>query len=93
MGLPQRYQKKCFMWCQNYKQMGEWYILPQGGRRKWTKEEMMAYIDWDTAEAERTEAQVKLRMENDPNEATRRGMRGIWRESEEDEQAQARLFS
>ncbi|RFU74564.1 mutator-like element transposase [Trichoderma arundinaceum] len=93
MGLPQRYQKEMFVWYQDYKQMGEWCILPQGGRRKWTKEEMMAYIDWDTAEAERTEAQVKLRMENDPNEATRRGMRGIWRGSEEDEQAQARLFS
>lgn len=93
MGLPQRYQKEMFMWCQDYKQMGEWCLLPHGGRRKWTKEEMMAYIDWDTAEAERTEVQVKLRIENDPNEATRRGMRGIWRQAREDEQAQERLFS
>jgi len=73
--------------------MGKHCLLPQGERRAWTKEEMMAYIDWDTAEAGRVDEEVKLRMQNDPSEATRRGMGEIWRRAEEDGQAQAALFS
>ena len=73
--------------------MGKYCLLPQGVRRVWTKEEMMAYIDWDIAEAGRVDEEVKRRMQNDPDEATRRGMGEIWRQAEEDVQAQARLFS
>jgi hypothetical protein len=44
IGLPQRYGREMHTWCQDHKQMGQYCHLPQGGRRKWTKEEMIAYL-------------------------------------------------
>jgi hypothetical protein len=93
VGLPLRYQNEIYIWCQYYKQMGKFCVLPGGRRRGWTKEEMMAYLDWDTAEGARVDEEVEWRVENDPNEATRRGMGEIWRQAEEDGQAQASVFS
>ena len=93
MGLPLRYQKDLYIWCRDYKQMGQYFVSCGGKRREWTKEEMMAYIDWDTAEDRRVEAEVKWRIDRDPKEASRRGTRQVWQQAEEDAQAQARLFS
>lgn len=50
----------------------------------------MAYIDWDRVETERVDKTVRWRLENDPREATRRGMGDIWRQAEMDEVVQAR---
>lgn len=75
-GLPQRYDKVSFTWCLDWKQMGRQCIV-QGGSRDWTKEEMMAYLDWSKAEEDRVEAQVAAEME-DNRFSKRRGMREIW---------------
>lgn len=55
MRLPLRYSKESFKWCLDYKQMGK-YCTTSTGSREWTKEEMMAYLDWDKAETDRIEA-------------------------------------
>jgi hypothetical protein len=47
IGLPLRYSKKSYEWCLDYKQMTKRCITSTGSR-EWTKEEMMAYLDWDT---------------------------------------------
>ncbi|KID83172.1 hypothetical protein MGU_09535 [Metarhizium guizhouense ARSEF 977] len=93
MGLPLRYQKDLYIWCRDYKQMGQHCVSSGGKRREWTREEMMAYIDWDTAEDRRVEAEVKWRIDRDPQEAIRRGTRQVWQQAVDDAQAQARLFS
>jgi hypothetical protein len=93
VGLPQRYSKEAYAWCQDYKQMGQHCSLPGGERRKWTKEEMMSYLDWDTEEDRRTDMQVKWRIDKDPNEAARRGAADIWKQAGEDLQAQEALYS
>jgi hypothetical protein len=46
MGLQRRFKPASFKWCLEFKQMGKRCITPTGGR-DWTKEEMMAYLDWD----------------------------------------------
>ncbi|PQK16843.1 hypothetical protein BB8028_0007g00450 [Beauveria bassiana] len=74
-GLPQRYNKADLAWCLDWKQMGK-QCRTQTGFRDWTKEEMMAYLDWDRAEDDRAEAMVATEMEGDPF-STRRGMREI----------------
>lgn len=61
MGLPQRYDKQSYEWCLDYKQMPA-LCVTSTGRRSWTKEEMMAYLDWSKAEDERVEAQVVKEM-------------------------------
>lgn len=73
--------------------MGQYCVSSGGKRREWTKEEMMAHIDWDTAEDRRVEAEVKRRIDRDPKEASRRGASQVWQQAEDDAQAQARLFS
>jgi hypothetical protein len=73
--------------------MGQYCHFPQGGRRKWTKEEMMAYIDWDFEEVRRTDARVKRQLENAGKEATRRGIGDILRQAEEDIRAQEAFYS
>lgn len=88
VGLAQRYNKEMYAWCLDYKQMGPSCKTSQPAR-SWTKEEMMAYIDWDIAEVKRVDQQVQQRMENDPREATRRGMGDIWQQAEEDIQTEA----
>ncbi|KAJ0131219.1 hypothetical protein HZ326_25678 [Fusarium oxysporum f. sp. albedinis] len=60
MGLPLRYVKQSYEWCLDYKQMSKRCITSTGSR-EWTKEEMMAYLDWthwSKAEDERIEAQL-----------------------------------
>ncbi|KAF4333456.1 transposase [Fusarium beomiforme] len=47
------------------------------GSRDWTKEEMMAYLDWSKAEEDRAETRVAAEMEGNPF-SNRRGMREIW---------------
>ncbi|KAF6523203.1 hypothetical protein HZS61_014731 [Fusarium oxysporum f. sp. conglutinans] len=49
MGLPLRYDKQSYEWCLDYKQMSKRCITSTGSR-EWTKEEMMAYLDWTSAE-------------------------------------------
>jgi hypothetical protein len=60
MGLPLRYPKASYSWCLDYKQIGR-YCKTSTGLREWTKEEMMAYLEWDKAETDRIEARVELR--------------------------------
>jgi len=53
--LPSRYDKESYAWCIDYKQMSKYCATPAGSR-EWTKEEMMAYLDWSKAEDDRIEA-------------------------------------
>lgn len=55
MGLPQRYSKKDYDWCLDYKQMGKQCVLKRPFR-DWTKEEQMAYLDWTVAKDARVGA-------------------------------------
>ncbi|KAL9561263.1 hypothetical protein ACKAV7_014618 [Fusarium commune] len=91
MGLPQRYDKVSYKWCLDWKQMGKQCRM-QEGSRDWTKEEMMAYLDWSKAEDDRVEAQVAAEMEGNPF-SKRRGMREIWEAAAADCEAQEALYS
>ena len=71
--------------------MGKRCIM-QNGSRDWTKEEMMAYLDWDRAEDDRVEAMVAAEMESNPF-SKRRGMREIWEAATADCEAQEALYS
>jgi hypothetical protein len=48
MDLPQRYDSISYKWCLDWKQMGK-QCMTQKGCRDWSKEEMMAYLDWSKA--------------------------------------------
>jgi hypothetical protein len=63
------------------------------GRRSWTKEEQMAYLDWSQAEDERVQAQVAKEMGDDPLGNVRKGVKEIWRRVEEDSLEQDALHS
>ena len=87
MGLPLRYRKSYYTWCLDWKIMG-----PRCGSRDWTREEMTAYLDWDTAENARIQAQVEA--EVDPSVDTgRRGVTEIWRRIERDAEEQEALYN
>ncbi|KAJ6436940.1 hypothetical protein O9K51_10476 [Purpureocillium lavendulum] len=58
-----RYKKSSYEWCLDYKYMGQ-RCKASTGARDWTKEEMMAYLDWTEAEDNRVEAQVAAEMES-----------------------------
>ncbi|KID80963.1 hypothetical protein MGU_11634 [Metarhizium guizhouense ARSEF 977] len=90
MGLPLRYDKKSYEWCLDYKQMSR-RLTTSSGSREWTKEEMMAYLDWSKAEDERIEAQVAMEMRTNPS--TRRGVTEIWKSIETDSRQQDALHS
>jgi hypothetical protein len=90
-GLPQRYDKADIAWCLDWKQMGK-QCRTQKGCRDWTKEEMMAYLDWDRAEEDRVEAMVATEMEGNQF-SKRRGMGEIWEAAAADSEAQAALYS
>jgi hypothetical protein len=47
------------------------------GAREWTKEEMMAKLDWSTAEDERVEHQVAKEIGENPLANKKRGMKNI----------------
>ena len=92
MGLPQRYDKQSYEWCLDYKQMSA-LCVTSTGRRSWTKEEMMAYLDWSNAEDERVEAQVAKEMGDNPLSNARRGVKEIWQRIERDSREQEALYS
>lgn len=92
VGLPLRYDKQSYEWCLDYKQMSKRCITSTGSR-EWTKEEMMAYLDWSKAEDERIEGQVAEEMGDNPLANTRRGVKDIWRRIEEDTEDQEALYS
>jgi hypothetical protein len=71
--------------------MGKLCTTPTGSR-DWSKEEMMAYLDWSKAEDDRVEAQVAAEMESNPF-SSRRGMRNIWEAAENDGKEQQELYS
>ena len=91
-GLPQRYNRDSYEWCLDYKQMSK-RSVSQDGSREWTKEEMMAYLDWSKAEDERVEAQVAQEMGDKPFTNKRRSMKGLWELAEKDSKEQQALHS
>ncbi|KAM4055699.1 hypothetical protein HRG_015115 [Hirsutella rhossiliensis] len=74
-------------WCLDWKQMSR-----SCGSRKWTKEEMMAYLDWDKAEEERLDARVAEEMQAQPF-SRERGTAGIWADCERDSEEQQANYS
>jgi hypothetical protein len=92
MGLPLRYNKKSYEWCLDYKQMTK-HCRTSTGSREWTKEEMMAYLDWSEAEDKRIEAQVVAAMGDNPFGSRRRGVDDIWRQAERDIEEQEALYA
>ncbi len=54
------------------------------GVREWTKEEMMAYLDWSKAENDRIETQVLAEMGGNLQGSKRRDEGNIWRRIEKD---------
>lgn len=89
-GLPQRYNKADLAWCLDWKQMGK-QCRTQPVFRDWTREEMMAYLDWDRREEDRVEAMVAAEMEGNPS-SRRTGMREIWEAAAADCEAQEALY-
>ena len=77
MGLPLRHDKASYTYCLDYKRMGK-QCTSTNPARAWTKDEMMAYLDWDNAEDERVEMQVASEMGVNPLANGRRGLGGIW---------------
>ena len=92
MGLPLRYSKESFKWCLDYKQMGK-RCTTSTGSREWTKEEMMAYLDWDKSETDRVEARVAQETENGRLFSGRRGMGELWEMAQQDIDEQQALYS
>ncbi|EXU94480.1 MULE transposase domain protein [Metarhizium robertsii] len=90
MGLPPRYKKADYNWCLDWKEMGQ-LCKTTGKPRKWTKEEMTAYIDWSRAEDQRVDAIVANEIKHNPQERTRRGFGAIWRQIEQDSREQQAL--
>jgi hypothetical protein len=90
-GLPLRYDKASYKWCLDYKQMTQRCTLSTGSR-DWTKEEMMAYLDWSRSEDSRVEAQVMLESGDNPMATGRRGMRDVWKRAERDIAEQQVLY-
>ena len=88
-GLPLGYNKASYNWCLDYKQIGE-HRVTSTGTRDWTKEEMMAYLDWDNAENDRIEADIAQEACNGRLETGRRGMGELWKRAAwDDEERQA----
>lgn len=73
-GLPVRYSKEDYKWCLDFKQMTE-RCTTSAGWKDWTKEEMIAYLDWDNIEDERVQLIVD---KMGPNFGRNRGMGYIW---------------
>ena len=92
MGLPPRYGKKSYEWCLDYKEMGK-RCTTSAGSREWTKEEMMAYLDWSKAEDARIDAQVAAELGDNPFGNYRRGVDEIWRRAERDIEGQEALYA
>ena len=58
------------------------------GSRDWTKEEMMAYLDWNTAEDRRVQDRVDAIVERDGVFNNRRGLTDLWKMIDEDSEEQ-----
>ncbi|KAL2019068.1 hypothetical protein VTK56DRAFT_10099 [Thermocarpiscus australiensis] len=91
MGLPLRYSKASYEWCLDYKQTTK-HCTTSTGSRDWTKEEMMAYLDWSRSEDDRIEALVAQEREHEPFDTGRRGVDDIWRWIEKDDEEQQALY-
>ncbi|KAH7461505.1 hypothetical protein FOMA001_g18980 [Fusarium oxysporum f. sp. matthiolae] len=91
MGLPLQYSKADYDWCLDWKQMTRCCETPTGSR-EWTKEEMMAYLDWDKSENDRLDVKVADEIVVAPF-SSRRGPGEIWRACEEDSKEQQALYS
>lgn len=63
------------------------------GSRDWTKEEMTAYLDWNSSENDRVDDVVAQDIGSNPVEIGRRGVAHIWKRIEKDIQEQQRLIS
>lgn len=90
MKLPQRYPKSSYEWCQDYKIMGR-NCRTRGTTRPWTKEEMMAYLDWSTAEEARIEENVQRRIETNGLWTASRGLGYLWAQVDQDIEDQDHL--
>lgn len=91
MGLPLRYSRASYQWCLDWKQMNK-QCRTHTGSRDWTKEEMMAYLDWDKSENDRIEAQMAVEIDGNLF-SNRRGVGEIWRAVERDLEEQEALYS
>jgi hypothetical protein len=58
--------------------------ITSAGSREWTKEEMMAYLDWDKLETDRIEARVAQETEDGRLLTRRRGMGHLWEMAQQD---------
>jgi len=67
--------------------------ITSAGSRDWTREEMMAYLDWDKSEEKRMDTLVAQEMGDNPFASRRRGMGELWRRVERDVEEQERLYS
>ncbi|RKK18956.1 hypothetical protein BFJ67_g17679, partial [Fusarium oxysporum f. sp. cepae] len=72
MGLPLRYDQKSYDWCLESNQMTA-LSTTSTEAREWTKEEMMAYLDWRKAEDDRIEARGVAEMGENPPAIIRKG--------------------
>jgi hypothetical protein len=51
------------------------------GFRDWTKEEIIAYIDWSESEDARINDQVELEIKDKPLDTERRGIATLWEQA------------
>ncbi|KAL9560858.1 hypothetical protein ACKAV7_015021 [Fusarium commune] len=89
MKLPQRYTKAKYNWCLDYKEMGPQCRIGRSVR-DWTKEEMMAYLDFDEAENERVNKQVEEELKA-RRFTTYRGPDYVWKAAARDYEDQQRI--
>jgi hypothetical protein len=89
MKLPQRYTKAKYNWCLDYKEMGPQCRIGRSVR-DWTKEEMMAYLDFDEAENERVNKQVEEELKA-RRFTTYRGPDHVWKAAARDHEDQQRV--
>lgn len=94
MGLPLRYSKEAYEYYLDYKRMGKQCAVRRP-RRDWTKEEQIAYLDWEEKEDKRVEAQVTATMAEEAasgRSIRRRGMQDYWDTAERDVAEQQALY-
>ena len=92
MSLPIRYDRADYEWCLDYKQMAR-RCTTSTGSRDWTREEMMAYLDWSNSEDVRIDSLVAQERRAEPFDAGQRGMEGIWNAVERDIREQESLYA
>ncbi|KAK6850577.1 transposase-like protein [Apiospora arundinis] len=90
MHLPVLYNRTSYDWCLDLKQMGS-QCTTSAGSRDWTREEMMAYLDWDRFENDRMDVLVARESRN--GLSNRRGVGELWRRAAQDQEEQQALHS